>query len=120
MNKSDFNKGQIVYLKYIGDRRYGVIGDILEATVKSVGSKYITTINGDWNTERKFEIDNDFRESYTIGGSDYQLFLSRQQIEDENESTLIQDKLRKFIGSYGRIKLTLDQLRRIEAVIDEK
>jgi hypothetical protein len=108
-------------LKYIGDSRHGIIGSIIEATVKSVGNKYITTIDGDWNTERKFEIENDFREYYTIGGSDYQLYLSKQQIEEENEVLEIGKLIRsQFINSYSDMtKLSIDKLRKIKVIIDE-
>lgn len=98
---------------------FGSVGEIVEATVKSVGSKYITTISGNWNTERKFEIDNEFREYYTIGSSDYQLFLSKEQIEEDNEAILLEDHLRNIFKQYGKINLSLDQLRRIKVIVDE-
>lgn len=119
MNRNDFKKGQTVYLKYIGDRRYGNYGKIIEATVKSVGCKYITTVHESWNEEHKFEVDNDFREYYKIGGRDYQLFLSQQCIDEENEFDMIQDFLRNTFDRYKKVKLSLDQLRRIKEIVDE-
>jgi len=121
MQKSDFKKEQIVFLKYIGDRRHGTIGDIKEAIVKSVGSKYITVTLGRWE-EYKFIIDEDFRQYYDIGGQDYELYLTRQQIEDENEALEITDFIIKYMPQgYGRhcAKLPLDKLRRIKAIIEE-
>lgn len=121
MNKNDFKKGQKVYLKYIGDRRRGTIGSITETTVKSIGSKYITTTDGDSYAERKFDIANDFREFYTIGGTDYQLYLSKEQIEEENESKVIIKLIVSQFNDYSyKTKLSIDQLRRIKSIIDEK
>ena len=123
MNKNDFQKGQLVYLKYIGDRRNGTIGSITEATVKSIGSKYVTTISGDeyFDVERKFDINNDFREHYISGSSDHQLYANRQDIEDENESLEIGALIRSLFKLYSNVtKLPIDKLRRIKAIIEEK
>ena len=119
MDKKDFKKGEVAYMKYIGDRRNGTLGSIKECTVKSIGSKYVTTFEGDFNSERKFEIENDFRESYIIGGSDYQLYPNKQIIEDEKEFEEIIDLIRCKIGTnYGYKKeLTLEQLRKIREII---
>ena len=124
MDKNDFQKGQLVYLKYIGDRRNGAIGSITEATVKSIGSKYVTTTtisgNGYFDVERKFDINNDFREHYTSGGSDHQLYANRQDIEDENESLEIGTLIRSLFKLYSNVtKLPIDKLRRIKAIIEE-
>jgi len=120
MTKNNFKKGQTVYLKYIGDRRNGTIGSIIEATVKSVGSKYITTIDGDFNTERKFDVTNDFREYYNIGESSYQLYLSKQQIEEENEAKKIGKLIKSlFISSWSdEMKLSIEKLRAIQEIIN--
>ena len=117
MDKRDFTKGQQAYLKYIGDRRNGTIRSIKEVIVKSVGSKYITTVDGDRDYERKFDISNDFREFYTIGGSNYQLFLSEQHILDENEKERLEDEIRRVFSGYGKTKLLLEQLRQIKSII---
>ena len=55
------------------------------------------------------------------GGSDYQLYLSRQQIEEENESLEIGKLIRsQFINSYSDMtKLSVDKLRKIKAIINE-
>jgi len=120
MTKNDFKKGQTVYLKYIGDRRNGTIGSITEATVKSIGSKYITTINGQYDTERKFDANNDFKEYYTIGESSYQLYLSKQQIEQENEAKKIGKLIKSlFVSSWSdEMKLPIEKLRAIQDIIN--
>lgn len=120
MEKKDFKKEQVVYLKYIGDRRHGNIGEIKEGIVKSVGSKYITISGGRWG-EYKFEIDNDFRQYYTMGGADYALYLTKQQIEDENEMEEIVGLIKSCFPQYTnkQSKLSLDQLKRIKLIIEE-
>ena len=120
MNKNDFKKGQTVYLKGVG--RYQNTEPV-EAKVKSVGSKYITTIHGVFNSESKFEIDNDFYEYCTVGGRNYELYLTMQQIEDDEEYKRLLDDIKQVFPEYGlgikKIGLSLCQLRRIKAIIDE-
>jgi len=117
--KKDFKKGQIVYLKYVGDRRNGTLGNIVEAEVKSIGTKYITTINGDWSTERKFDISNEFIQIHNSGCTDYQLYLSRHHIEEEKEKESIGKLIRsKFIREYcNETTLSIEQLREIREII---
>lgn len=86
--KSDFKKGQIVYLYAIGNAarstKPGIENRIKEAVVKTVGRKYITVEDPKcrwW--EAKFEIDYDFRQYYEYGSVDYILYLSKEEIYEE-------------------------------------
>ena len=67
--KSDFKKGQKIYLYVTGNKarrtKPGIENRIREAVVKTVGRKYITGGYPDRQyCEAKFEIDNDFRQFY--------------------------------------------------------
>lgn len=119
MDKKDFQKGQIVYLKYIGDRRYGTLDSIIEATVKSIGSKYITVIENNRNVERKFEIDNDFREYNNGYSAEYQLYINKKQIEEEIEAKEIGKLIKsQFENSWSNeTKLSIEKLRKIKEII---
>ena len=81
MEKSDFRKGQTVFLLRIGysDRgRKTVQERIMPATVISVGRKYITVDRG-FSCLVQFEIDREFRQR-TNYAADYALFLDEKEI----------------------------------------
>ena len=73
MDKNCFAKGQTVYLLNLSDGR-GRKGQIEEATVVSVGRKYITA--NLWNWDYKFDMEDDFREKSNYSPT-YKLFISR-------------------------------------------
>ena len=95
MKKSDFTKGQTVWLKYVGNRRGEV--EISERTVKSIGSKYITVSLNRYK-DVKFEIENNFIE-HTDYRIQYSLYLSREDIEKENELRERRDYVRRVFRS---------------------
>lgn len=84
MRKEDFKKGQTVWIYLIGNGARGKKTKkerIKEYEVISIGRKYITVRPkiGGWDV--KFEIENDFREVVTSGGTDHLLFLSKEDID---------------------------------------
>lgn len=99
MKKSDFRKGQTVFLLRIGDSARGrktVQERIVAATVASVGRKYITVDRG-FSYLVQFEIDRDFRQR-TNYSPNYALFLDEKEIyrccERESMERNIRDALR--------------------------
>jgi hypothetical protein len=52
--------------------------------------------------------------------SQWSCYLSMKEIEDEDEAYKIGESLRGIFGHYGRIDLSLDQLRRIKSIVEEK
>lgn len=93
MNKTDFKKGQTVFVKCVGNA-YRKNGDnVLEAIVKTVGSKYITVSLNSWN-DVKFEIDRNFRQVADFSAS-YVLYLSREDIENDERVAKKQAKLER-------------------------
>ena len=88
-----------------------------EGTVVTVGRKYITVGFNGW--EDKFTIDDDYRQKYTCGGADYKLYKDKQEVIDTIKRNIL---LYNLFGSHRPAKinnLTLDQLKRINAIIEE-
>ena len=106
--------GQKVYLKLI-NKNYDIETKIIETKIVKVGRKYIYVDVG--NPHWKFYID-DLLE-VTCFRQDYQLYFDKQDILDEYEA---EDIIRKIRGSIerGQCELSIDQLRRIEKIIDEE
>lgn len=49
----------------------------------------------------------------------WRMYLSQQEVDDEKECDSIVKELRGIFGSYGRIDLSLQQLRKIKDIIAE-
>ena len=128
MNKNDFKKGQKVYLFIVeGSNQYRYVKDkpfearIVPATVTSVGRKYITTAmdKNAWDVHR-FEIDNNFFEDVSCGGMDYQLFLSEQDIYDDQEAEALYKEIQQSFKSWKNVgRYSLKQLKTIKEIISE-
>lgn len=88
MRKEDFYKGQTVWVYLIGNAARGrktTEERIQEWEIIKVGRKYITAKpkNGGW--EQRFDIENNFRHVYTYGTSDYELYLTKEEIYEKIE-----------------------------------
>ena len=81
-----------------------------EGEITSVGRKYITINNG-----KKFDITNDCREKWDRGGANYKLYNNLQEVKNEYEAKRLSLKIFDKVNC----NLTLDQLKRIEAIIEE-
>lgn len=127
--KLDLKVGQEVVVKIIegsnASRRENMSLDNIDSwcfngEVTKVGRKYITVKFNNWQ-EYQFDIEFDYRNKYTAGGADYQLYLSKQEVVNEKESNnlykYIQTEFNGYSGNKG--KFTLDQLRRIMDIINE-
>ena len=132
MKKSDFKKGQTVYLLVIeGSNAYRISGyekrpfeeRIKEAPVVSVGSKYITVEIGNIVASQiKFNIENNFNQEVDAGGRNYDIFLNRQDVYDYQEKKDLIKEIRDAFNSslwFDHSKYSLDQLRRIKAILNE-
>lgn len=88
LRKEDFHKGQTVWVYLIGNAARGrktTEERIQEWEIIKVGRKYITAKpkNGGW--EQRFDIENNFRHVYTYGTSDYELYLTKEEIYEKIE-----------------------------------
>ena len=103
MEKSDFKVGQTVFLK---TRSYGMCWEkerIEEATVQTIGRKYITVVTSPWR-EYQFDVEEDFREK-TETSPTYELYLSKQDIYDYWQKEYL---YRKICEELTRYKDTID------------
>lgn len=97
---------------------------IFKGEVIKAGRKYITVKFKKNNTnsfiEKKFNVEDDYREHYTCGGADYKLYLSKQSIFDEVESETIYTQITSvFNGWKNNNKFSLDQLRKIKDIVED-
>ena len=104
--------GQKVYLRSSG-LSWNKFG-IAEATVTKVGKKYFETDHNGRDRVVIETLDQDGR-GYS---SQYKVYLTRQEIEDEDETNKLRGILRK-VFDYPQSEITLDQLRRVHAIVKE-
>lgn len=119
MDRSDFKKGQEVFLRIIplssASRHIDAkISEnmIIPVKVKTVGKKYITVENN-WGNDVKFDIEDDFKEC-TKYSSDYELYLSKEELLREIQVEELLRQIRQvtnnFMYRYKRKKYTVDEL----------
>lgn len=115
MKRSELSVGQTVYIEPTGNAaRYGK--DIIETKISKIGKKYIETEK--FGEMYKFNISDGKQKDTGYGyGYDYILYLSRSEVENKQEK----GSLLSYFAccNWYRLNLTLDQLRRIKAIIDE-
>ena len=110
--------GKKVYLKPAGNNaRYGK-KEPVESVIEKVGRKYFYVLPVD--NERyavKFYLSN-LREvtDYSPG---WEFYFSLQEILDDQERHKLSKEIHEIFDYHPRRRLTLDQLRRIKAIIDE-
>ena len=86
MKKEDFYKGQNVWVYLTGNAARGrktTEERIQEWEVLKVGRKYITAKPKVGGWEQRFDIENNFRHVYTYGTSDYELYLTKEEIYEK-------------------------------------
>ena len=109
--------GQTVYIKTVGNAA-GYGESVRESKIVSVGRKYFEV--GEEKGSRlntKFSLeDNREVSDYSANWS---LYFSEQEIKDEEESNKIVSEIKNKFSTWGRMDLTLDQLRRIKEIIEE-
>ena len=121
LTKDDFKVGQEVACKYSGNmarRRNGyAVGSVTKA-----GHKLIT-VKIDDNESVQFRLEPDDNREYLLQKSnyvgDYELFPSVQAYLDYEEKDKKAGEIRSILGSYGDVKLSIDQVRRIYDIVTE-
>lgn len=85
-----------------------------EANVFSVGRKYFTI---DDHFKTQFLIENGVEKSE----NNYKAtaYLSLEEILDEREHEKLSGSIRKQLNGWGKLKYSLDQLRRIDKILNE-
>ena len=119
MNKREMKVGQKVYLEPSSVKINRGAPPIVEGTIIRIGRKYYTVrTEHDIHSEYKFDIESlEQRSEYS---PDYLFYFDKQELLDEKEIDLLRRKLSRFFEWSGQHKnLTLDQLRRINAILEE-
>lgn len=122
MEKSDFRKGQTVFLLLIGNSAIGrktVQERIVAATVASVGRKYITVDRG-FSYLVQFEIDRDFRQR-TNYADDYALFLDEKEIYRCCERESMERNIRDAFGWMRNVlrEMSFDDVQAVHSIISK-
>ncbi|MGF2740747.1 MULTISPECIES: hypothetical protein [unclassified Bacillus (in: firmicutes)] len=114
------NVGTPVFLKPVNDAaRYGR-KEVLEKTVLKKGKKYFYIGNmGETETRRMLKFSLEDMTQVTEYSADWELYLSKQEIIDEEEKEKLIFEIRSVFNRWSSVDLTLDQLRRIHAIISE-
>lgn len=104
--------GQTVWVTGGFGRNNKIEADVIE----KIGNKYFYLV-GDMD-QRKF----DLKTLRQVSEHNYpvQVYLSLEDYQSKVEEATLSDKIKKVFQGYGRLPLTLDQLRRIDAIISEK
>lgn len=122
-NKKRLSVGLKVCLKPIGrNAKYRGNADLVEYEVKKVGKKYFEV----WRDEfkygvLKFEIDN-LKEVVTAE-RDWEFYFSKQDYEDKMEYKELINELTYLMGRGFETcmkEISLDKLRKIKEIINEK
>lgn len=111
LNKNDYSVGQMVALKYKGNRaRYDKDGYIL-AKITKIGRKLIHV--GDIKIEMETGSE---KTDYT---PDYELFDSEQDLINELEKGNLVSFIRSEIGQFGECKVSYDKVKAIVEILKE-
>lgn len=108
-----------VYLKPINNAARNENKGIREYEIKKIGKKYFEV----WDGSNDYTINKFYIEGLievTKYSPDWRIYFSKQEILDEYEFENIARNIREVFGSYGKINLTLEQLRKIKEIIDIK
>ena len=108
--------GQTVYVKSLTLYSNKGKQDIETGVVSKIGNKFFELEGPRWFRKR-FVLStmlNDGR-GYT---SSLKVYLSMQEIEDEKEASHLAQELRQYFEYVNN--LTLDQARRVKAIVDER
>lgn len=121
LTKDDFKVGQEVACKYSGNmarRRDGYTA----GTVTKAGHKLITVKISD-DESVQFKLEPEYERGYLLQKSnyagDYELFPSVQAYLDFEEKDEKASKIGLVFSSYGNVKLSVDQVRRIYDIVTE-
>lgn len=110
--------GDTVYLVPINDmarhRKGGILDNITEATIKKIGRKYFY-LDGYQYDSYKF----DFKSMVNVTNycASWQVYLSMDDIKNEVEYNELLKETRDVFTPYGRINVTLNQLRKIKEIL---
>jgi len=111
--------GQTVYRLNIGNAARHQEQKLTPVVVSKVGRKYFYAGTDTQRTDfhNQYHLDNGI-ENCGEYSSNYCIYETRQEWEDEKEQRKLFDKMRGQFSGYGRPKLTLSQLRKIDEIVE--
>lgn len=114
--------GKKVFLKPVGNRARWGNNEIVEKNILKIGKKYFYVgLEGEKVDKHTFKFHiNGLKHENNGYSANWQLYFDQQQILDEKESYALVKEVRLKFDIYSKVDLTLDQLRRIVAIINEK
>jgi hypothetical protein len=104
--------GQTVWYKSLSGRK-GDDVSLKETKISSVGKKYFETKERYLGRFFKDSLKHDAGQY----SSRYQIYLSKEQYENEVEANRIYSELRNIFSSYGRTNMELSKLRAILSIV---
>jgi hypothetical protein len=104
--------GQNIFIKTVGNRARHGGSKIIDTTITKLGRKYFQV---EALPRTKFEIET--MQEVTNYSVDHIAYESRVAIEEELEKTALTDEIRNAFKFYGKPVHTLEQLRKIKAVL---
>ena len=104
--------GQTVWYKSLSGRR-GDDVSLKETKIASVGKKYFETEERYLGRFFKDTLKHDAGQY----SSRYQIYLTKEQYENEVEANQIYSELRNIFSSYGRTNMELSKLRAILSIV---
>lgn len=111
-NITNLSAGQTVWYRLTSDRR-GDDTSLKETKILSVGKKYIEVEEKNLGKFFKSTLKQDAGK-YT---SKYQIYLSKEQYDNEVEANKIYSELRNIFSGYGKTNMELSKLRAILTII---
>lgn len=112
--------GDKVFLKAVGNMARGRKETyIVEYKIEKIGRIYFEVCQEGYESVNPIKFKIEDRRQHTEYSPDWKVYFSMQEILDEEEVERLSSKLREKFGSFGRIDLTLDQLRRISRIVNE-
>lgn len=120
MNIKNFKVGDTVYIL---EYHYNSDAIVETAVVTRVGRKYVSVKPSKYlHFDLEYKFHNDLNNVYYLisnGTGKNKLFRSMQDLDDWKESEDLYKEVSRFFW-YVSANLTLDQLRRIKNIIDER
>lgn len=112
------NVGDTVFLKYARDYHNKL--ELRPAKIVKIGKIYFYVVAE--NTNQKYKINKETMRDHTNTGWGYtaEVYLTEQDYKDVIDKNNLASKIYKKITSFNALKhLNLDQLKRIETILDE-
>ena len=120
MDKRNVTIGQTVYLAPSDNKIRRGAPQIVEGTIITVGKKYYT-IKTKYDLHHEYKFGMEDLKQQTDYSPDYYLYFDKQELLDDKEAAALRKKFSRFFEWSGKqTRLTLDQLRRIDAIISER